>query len=117
MLRPARIDTTIQNVGTDWSVVEIPTPSEYVIMRARANIISGDGTSVALRVSETLDATGTDIVLEYSLTANPLDSVEDIYFRTSSRNKDNKELGKSWISVKCNSGTSTVEVKIDLDRK
>jgi hypothetical protein len=117
MLKPARITTTIENVGTGWSTVEISTPAEFVINRARANISSGDGTTVALRVSETSAASGTDVVLEYSLTTNPLDSTESIYFRTSSRNKDNKELGKTWVSVKCDSGTSAVEVKIDIDRK
>ena len=114
---PDRIETTIAAVGTSFVIIALEAPAEYVIKRARAEIVSGSGSTVALRVAEASSFEGKKIPLEYSATATPLDSAEDTYFKTTERQKDFKEKGTTWIAVMCDTTGNTVEVTLDIRRE
>lgn len=105
---------TFTNVGTTFagSSQAVSGPAKYQIHRARALLVSGTGTSVALRVRQKDDAKETK--LQYSLTATEIDSIEtqdNIVIHTKERTNNN---GNTYIAVKVNSGSDT-EVYVALD--
>ena len=116
-MTPDRIEATITAVGTSFVIVEVEAPAEYVIKRARAEIIDGSGSTVALRVAEASSFEGKKTPLEYTATPIPLDSAEDTYFKTTERQKDFKEKGTTWIAVMCDTTGNTVEVTLDIRRE
>ena len=110
------ISATIENVGTSFVTVSVVGPAKYQIHRARATIVSGAATSVALRVRQK------DVVhetkLEYSLTATEIDSIETqdkILIHTKVRDSRANGQGTTIIGVKCDSGTSTIYVALDIE--
>lgn len=111
------ISTTIQNVGTNFVQTTVSLqPLKFIIHRARAEITVGTGTQVALSVREKSSPTDViDIALEYTLTADPLDSGESVFFESQTPASNNEDIGTVYLAVKCNSGTNTVRVTLTIE--
>jgi hypothetical protein len=111
-----KIRYTFTDIDTDWTQVAITTPARYTIIRARAEIISGSGTKVALRVKEADTAYDIDTVLEYDIgtVSHPLDSMEDIQVVPLQRDSVTNNNTRTYFAVKCDTGTDNL-VKISID--
>ena len=114
----ARIEATLTDVGTDFVVATVTNePAAYRILRARAKVISGTASSVALRVTEDNTESIADIALEYELTSGSIDATEadeEILFFAKDRSSTNVSLGNTYIAVKCDTSGNTVNVKLDV---
>lgn len=119
MATPDRIRVGFNGVGTSWVTKEVTgVYPKFLIIRARAEIVSGAGTEVALRVAETDNLITTlQIPIQYALDESPLDSREgDILVHA--KRAGNKVGGSIWIAVKVNSGSnSVVYVNLDIEKK
>lgn len=119
----SRIEVKIPNVGTQFVVVGISNqPARYSILRARAEILSGPATQVALKVMERESGPDISTILEYTLSDNPIDAWEngEIFFYARERaGLNNTGTGTTFIGVKCNTqdnngGGNTIEVHLDV---
>lgn len=113
-----KLKLNFSNVGTDWVSQSIEKlPARFIITRARAEIQQGPATQVALSVREKDPSviTTLDIALEYSLTVNPLDYLEEI--EVYPLKLDTTETpGKCWISIRTNNPSGS-EVAVSLEIK
>jgi hypothetical protein len=111
------ISTTINNVGTSFVSVGVSGPAKYQIHRARAILLSGTGTSLALRVRQ--KDTAQETKLEYSLTAGGIDSLEtadEILIYTKERSAAVNGTGTTYIGVQCDAGTTnSIYVALDIE--
>lgn len=108
---------TFTNVTNSWTGDYIASPAKYKILRAWAKVSDGPATQIALRVAKDNDPN--TIRLEYTLTPDPLDSVEEqdnVHVFTKKRDAKANGAGLTWVQVKTNNSTeSTVHVIIDYE--
>lgn len=116
-----RISHEFSNVGTSWSKERILTPKKYRVLRVRASM-TGSGNQVALRIEEETTNNVVSVVLpvhialEYDLTVSPLDAVESVDDIIVVPKRTANQLGLSYISVRCDSGSNnSVVVEIDIE--
>lgn len=110
-----RIITTITDVDTDWTNGNITKkPANYVILRARAIVIDGPATQVALRVKRSNQSGDQYIDLEYELTDDYIDSAEDVWFKSDT--VEESGTGTTYFQVKTDSATpSDIVVILDIE--
>jgi hypothetical protein len=114
-VQPDSKSIVVENVGTNWVEVSIlNVPDRIKVVRVRAEILQGAGTSVALSLRERSEPTSVlDIAIEYSLTASPLDRPESIWLFP--HKKTHSAAGTVYVAVKADSGTNSIRVKFDYE--
>jgi hypothetical protein len=100
---------TFRNIGTTWEEQEFPGfPDRFTIVRAKAEIKSGDGTEVALSIRQRSEPDDSDqIALQYAL-VDQLDYQESqVVISYKIRDID---VGKIFCAVKCDTGSTNTVV-------
>lgn len=110
-----RIKKQILNVDNTWTNATVERrPGKYIILRARAIILSGAATQIALRVSEAPSPTDDEIALEYTLTDDLIDYEEYVFFESQKRDLETG-AGTTYLSCKCDAGDNTIMVILDIE--
>jgi hypothetical protein len=112
---------TSNNIGSTFVALVMDVPRKGRIKRARAVITTAHGgaADVYLRIGKAA-MTGTpatlDTILEYGVTANPIDGSDlDLYYELSP-SADNPRLGALYLATKVDAGTaSVVTVALDIE--
>lgn len=113
-----RLYADFTDVGTDWSMIEVQNvSSEYMVFRVRVFIVSGTATQVAFKLCEDPSGEVRHTPLEYTLTANEIDSLEEVHFITRKRNQNNKDVGSTFLFCKCDTTGNALEVILDITRR
>jgi hypothetical protein len=108
---------TTSYAGTLFSISGVPIKGK--IRRIRADITAGTGaTQVGLYLSET--AAGSESfarIVEYSLTADPIDAEEDLFYSLPIVAGSTPKTGTLYMNVLTNvsSGTANVSVQVDIE--
>ena len=118
MLRPiyTQLTGSATSVGTAFSEVSLTgAPVKGRIRRVRADITAGTGATVSAEARTTASGTGFDVIVAYSLTTDPLDSEESLYYTLTGTSTD-QITGTLYLAVKVDAGSdSTVQVSVDIE--
>jgi hypothetical protein len=113
--------TFTTNVGAAYIEQAIVVPYKGIIRRARADVTAGTGTpTVGLSFRRIAGGAGPfDILLEYGLTADPLDSQEEVDYERDPATplESNEYYAEMFVAVLTSDATvdHTVEVQLTIE--
>ena len=118
MTRPiyTQLTGSATSVGTGFSEISLTgAPVKGRIRRVRADITAGSGTTVGAKALISSGGSGFDVIVGYALTADPLDSEENLYYSLTGTSTD-QITGTLYLAVQVNSGSdTTVQVSVDIE--
>lgn len=112
---PSKKQVTISSVGTSYVTSSITgLPDKFFVTNVKAEIKSGSGTTVGVRLSERSSPTIPDDVIEEFALASEID--ESTNLLVYPRKVKDTDLGTLYIAAKVNTGSnSVVVVSIEYD--
>lgn len=111
----SRKSVTVGSVTTSWTEVQVlGFPDKFIITRAKAELISGSGTMVALSIRQRSAPTLTeDIALEYDLASDIDDEIRNGVLVMPVKRRDT-DIASIYVACKSDSGT-TNKVRVTLE--
>jgi len=113
--RTAGVVQNVDNAG--YTEITVTVPTEGRLRRVRAEFAAGSvGTQIALQVREATGvSTGLPVVLAYALTPTGIDSLEDIYYQSTSPSISS---GSLFVAVTTNGAlgsADTINISLDIE--
>lgn len=110
-----RMTGSATGVGTAFVEIPLTVPAKGKIRRVRASVTAGTAINqVKLEVRETAGGTVLNVPLAYALAAQPLDSEEDILYKTTPL-AANPNMGTLYVAVAVDNATADHAISVSLD--
>ena len=110
-----RMTGSATGVGTAFVEIPLTVPAKGKIRRVRASVTAGTAINqVKLEVRETAGGTVLNVPLAYALGTQPLDSAEDVLYKTTAI-AGNPNMGTLYVAVAVDNATTDHAIAISLD--